>query len=123
MIGERTNITGSRRFARLIRENQYEEALAVAKDQVEGGANIIDVNMDEGMIDGVQAMTRFLNFIAAEPNIARVPVMVDSSRWEVLEAGLRCVQGKAIVNSIRLKGGDDKFLEQARLIQRYGAPV
>jgi 5-methyltetrahydrofolate--homocysteine methyltransferase len=123
MIGERTNITGSRRFARLVREGQFEDALAVAHDQVEGGANILDVNMDEGMIDGVQAMTRFLNLIAAEPNIACVPIMVDSSRWDILEAGLQCALGKPVVNSISLKEGEEKFLQQARLIKRYGAAV
>ena len=120
MIGERTNITGSRKFARLIKNGDYEAALAVAREQVENGANIIDVNMDEALIDGVQAMTRFLNLLAAEPDIARVPIMIDSSKWEVIEAGLKCVQGKAIVNSISLKEGQDKFLEQARLIRRYG---
>lgn len=123
LVGERTNITGSRRFARLIREQRYEEALAVARDQVEGGANILDVNMDEGLIDSVAVMTTFLNLIAAEPDIARIPVMVDSSRWEVLEAGLKCLQGKSIVNSISLKDGEAAFLEKARLIRRYGAGV
>ncbi len=123
MIGERTNITGSRRFARLIKTGDFESAIAVAREQVEGGANIIDVNMDEGLVDGVKAMTRFLNLLAAEPEIARVPIMIDSSRWEVIEAGLKCVQGKAIVNSISLKEGEDRFLDQARLIRRYGAAV
>ena len=123
MVGERTNITGSRKFARLIREGQYEEAVAVARDQVEGGANILDVNMDEGMIDGEAAMTRFLNLIAADPAIARIPVMIDSSKWSVIEAGLKCVQGKSIVNSISLKEGEAKFLELARLVKRYGAAV
>ena len=123
MIGERTNITGSKRFARLIRDGDYEAALAVAREQVEGGANIIDVNMDEGLIDGEAAMTRFLNLISAEPDIARVPIMIDSSKWEVIEAGLKCVQGKSIVNSISLKEGEEKFLEQARLVRRYGAAV
>jgi 5-methyltetrahydrofolate--homocysteine methyltransferase len=123
MIGERTNITGSKRFARLIKGGQFEEALKVARDQVEGGANIIDVNMDEGMVNGEEAMTRFLNLVAAEPDIARVPVMIDSSKWSVIEAGLKCVQGKSIVNSISLKEGEDKFLEQARLVRRYGAAV
>ena len=121
MVGERTNITGSKKFARLVREEKYEEALAVAKDQVEGGANILDVNMDEGMIDGVKAMTTFLNLIAADPDIARVPIMVDSSKWEVIEAGLKCVQGKGVVNSISLKDGVDEFLRRARLVKRYGA--
>jgi 5-methyltetrahydrofolate--homocysteine methyltransferase len=123
MIGERTNITGSKRFARLIKSGDFDAALAVAREQVEGGANILDVNMDEGMVDGVAAMTRFLNLVAAEPDIARIPIMVDSSKWEVIEAGLKCVQGKAIVNSISLKEGEDKFLEQARLVRRYGAAV
>ncbi len=123
MIGERTNITGSKRFARLIREEKYDEALAVARDQVEGGANILDVNMDEGLIDGPKAMTRFLNLIAAEPDISRIPIMIDSSDWRVIEAGLKCVQGKSIVNSISLKEGEAKFLEQARLARRYGAAV
>ncbi len=123
MVGERTNITGSRRFARLIKENQFAEAVAVAREQVEGGANILDVNMDEGLIDGVAAMTRFLNLLAAEPDIARLPIMVDSSKWEVIEAGLKCLQGKAIVNSISLKEGEEKFLAQARLVKRYGAAV
>ena len=123
MIGERTNITGSRKFARLIREGNYEEALAVAREQVEGGANILDVNMDEDLIDGEEAMTRFLNLVSAEPSVARVPIMIDSSKWAVIEAGLKCVQGKSIVNSISLKEGEEKFLEQARLVRRYGAAV
>ena len=123
MIGERTNITGSKRFARLIREGNFEEALDVAREQVEAGANIIDVNMDEGMIDGVQAMTRFLNLVSTEHDIAKVPIMVDSSKWEVIEAGLKCIQGKGIVNSISLKEGEEKFLEQAKLVKRYGAAV
>ncbi len=123
VVGERTNITGSPRFSKLILAGDYDAALAVARQQVEGGANIIDVNMDEGMIDSVGAMTKFLNLIAAEPDIARVPVMVDSSRWSVLEAGLQCLQGKGIVNSISLKEGEAKFIEQARLVRRYGAAV
>ena len=123
MVGERTNITGSKRFARLIRRGEYEAALAVARDQVEGGANILDVNMDEGLIDGEQAMTRFLNLIAADPDIAKVPIMIDSSKWSVIEAGLKCVQGKSVVNSISLKEGEEKFLEQAKLVRRYGAAV
>jgi 5-methyltetrahydrofolate--homocysteine methyltransferase len=122
-IGERTNITGSPKFAKLIKEGNYDEAVSVARQQVEAGAQVIDINMDEGMIDGVAAMTRFLNLIAAEPDIARVPVMVDSSKWEVLEAGLRCLQGKGVVNSISLKEGPEKFLAQARLVRRYGAAV
>ncbi len=123
MIGERTNITGSKKFARLIKAGDYESALAVARDQVEGGANIVDVNMDEGLIDGEKAMTRFLNLVSADPSIARVPVMVDSSKWSVIEAGLKCVQGKSIVNSISLKAGEEEFLHQARLVRRYGAAV
>ncbi len=123
MIGERTNITGSKRFARLIKSGDYEAALAVARDQVEGGANILDVNMDEGLIDGPQAMTRFLNLVSADPTIARIPVMIDSSNFQVIEAGLKCVQGKSVVNSISLKGGEDEFLRQARLCRRYGAAV
>ena len=123
MVGERTNITGSKRFARLIKCGDFESALAVARDQVEGGANIVDVNMDEGLIDGEQAMTRFLNLVSADPSIAKVPIMVDSSKWSVIEAGLKCVQGKSIVNSISLKGGEDEFLRQARLVHRYGAAV
>ncbi len=123
MIGERTNITGSKKFEKLIKDNRYDEALTVARDQVEGGANVIDVNMDEGLIDGVAAMTRFLNLVASEPDIARVPVMVDSSKFEVIEAGLKVLQGKGIVNSISLKEGEAKFLEQARTIRRYGAAV
>ncbi len=123
MVGERTNITGSKRFARLIREEKYEEALAVARDQVDGGANILDVNMDEGLIDGPKAMTHFLNLISAEPHIATVPIMIDSSDFAVIEAGLKCVQGKPIVNSISMKEGEEKFIHQARLVRRYGAAV
>lgn len=123
MIGERTNITGSRKFARLIRSGNFDEAVAVAREQVEAGANILDVNMDEGLINSEEAMTRFLNLLAAEPDIARVPIMVDSSKWSVIEAGLKCVQGKAVVNSISLKEGEEKFLDQARLVKRYGAAV
>jgi 5-methyltetrahydrofolate--homocysteine methyltransferase len=121
MIGERTNITGSRRFARLIKNGNFEQALAVAREQVESGANLLDVNMDEALINGEEAMTRFLNLLAAEPDIARMPIMIDSSKWSVIEAGLKCVQGKAVVNSISLKEGEEKFLEQARLVKRYGA--
>ena len=123
MIGERTNITGSKRFARLIKEDKFDEALAVARAQVDAGANILDVNMDADLVNGEEAMTRFLNLVAAEPDIARVPIMIDSSKWSVLEAGMRCVQGKAIVNSISLKEGEQKFLDQARLVKRYGAAV
>ncbi len=122
-IGERTNVTGSARFRKLITEGDYAAALAVARDQVSAGAQVLDVNMDEGLLDSVQAMTSFLNLIAAEPDIARVPVMIDSSKWEVIEAGLKCVQGKAIVNSISLKEGEEKFLEQATKCLRYGAAV
>lgn len=122
-VGERTNVTGSRKFLRLIKEEQFDEALSVARDQVEGGAQIIDVNMDEGMIDGKEAMVRFLNLMAAEPDIARVPVMIDSSKWEIIEAGLQCVQGKGVVNSISLKEGKELFVEQATKIKRYGAAV
>ncbi|MCC6623287.1 MAG: methionine synthase, partial [Deltaproteobacteria bacterium] len=123
MIGERTNVTGSKRFEKLIKAGQYDEALAVARDQVEGGANIIDVNMDEGLLDGVFAMRRFLSLVASEPDIARVPIMVDSSKFEVLEAGLEHIQGKAIVNSLSLKEGEATFLDQARRIRRFGAAV
>ncbi|MEZ4365926.1 MAG: methionine synthase [Kofleriaceae bacterium] len=123
IIGERTNITGSAAFRRMIREDRYEDAVAVAKQQVEGGANILDVCMDEGMIDGVAAMRRFLNLIAAEPDIARIPVMIDSSKFTILEAGLACLQGKGVVNSISLKEGEDAFRAQARIIRRYGAAV
>jgi len=122
-IGERTNVTGSPKFAKLILGGQYDEALAVAKQQVENGAQIIDINMDEGMLDGVAAMTKFVNLVAAEPDIAKVPIMIDSSKWTVIEAGLRCLQGKGIVNSISLKEGESQFLEQAKLVRRYGAAV
>ncbi len=122
-IGERTNVTGSRRFARLILEGDYEEALSVARQQVEDGAQLIDVNMDEGMLDGAAAMQTFLNLVAAEPDIARVPIVIDSSKWEVIEAGLKCVQGKGVVNSISLKEGEAQFLEQARRVREYGAAV
>ena len=121
MVGERTNVAGSRRFARLIREGHYEEAVSIARQQIENGANLIDVNMDEALLDGEKEMTTFLNLIAAEPEIARVPVMIDSSKWSVLEAGLKCVQGKATVNSISLKEGEEEFLRQASLVRRYGA--
>jgi len=122
-IGERTNVTGSRKFARLIREGNYSEGLAVALQQVEGGAQILDVNMDEGLLDSEAAMTRFLNLMMAEPDIARLPVMIDSSKWSVIEAGLKCVQGKCVVNSISMKEGVPEFLRQARLARRYGAAV
>lgn len=122
-IGERTNVTGSKRFLRLIKEDNYDEALEVARDQVEGGAQIIDVNMDEGMLDGKEAMVKFLNLMAAEPDIARIPVMVDSSKFEIMEAGLKCLQGKSIVNSISLKNGEEEFIEQAKKVRRYGAAI
>ena len=122
-VGERTNVTGSKKFLRLIEEDKYSEALEVARDQVEGGAQIIDINMDEGMIDGVEAMTKFLNLIASEPDISRVPIMIDSSKWEIIEAGLKTVQGKCVVNSISLKEGEEEFINHAKLIRRYGAAV
>jgi 5-methyltetrahydrofolate--homocysteine methyltransferase len=122
-IGERTNVTGSRKFLRLIKEDKYEEALTVALHQVEGGAQVLDVNMDEGMIDGKEAMVRFLHLIASEPDISKIPIMIDSSKWEIIEAGLKCVQGKSIVNSISLKSGEEEFIEQGRLVKRYGAAV
>ncbi|MFM7532218.1 MAG: dihydropteroate synthase, partial [Rubrivivax sp.] len=120
-IGERTNVTGSKAFARMILAGDFEQALAVARQQVENGAQIIDINMDEAMLDSRAAMVRFLNLIAGEPEIARVPIMIDSSKWEVIEAGLKCLQGKGIVNSISLKEGEEPFRQQARLIRRYGA--
>ncbi len=123
MIGERTNVTGSKKFARLVLAEDYEGALAVARDQVLGGANILDVNMDEALLDGEKAMSKFVRLISAEPEIARIPFMIDSSKWSVIEAGLKCVQGKPVVNSISLKEGEEKFLEQARLVRRYGAAV
>ena len=120
-IGERTNVTGSKAFARMVLEGRYEDALSVARQQVENGAQIIDINMDEAMLDSKAAMVRFLNLIASEPEIARVPIMIDSSKWSVIEAGLKCIQGKGIVNSISLKEGPDEFKRQATLIRRYGA--
>jgi 5-methyltetrahydrofolate--homocysteine methyltransferase len=120
-IGERTNVTGSAAFLKMIKEDRYEDALSVALDQVRGGAQVLDINMDEGMIDGVAAMTRFLHLVMAEPEIARIPIMIDSSKWEIIEAGLKCVQGKCIVNSISLKGGEEDFIRQASLIKKYGA--
>src|SRR5678809_1421392 len=122
-IGERTNVTGSKKFARLIRDNKYEEALSVARQQVENGAQVLDVNMDDALVDGVQAMTTFLNLLQSEPDIAKIPVMVDSSKFAIIEAGLKCVQGKCIVNSISLKEGEAKFIEQAIICQSYGASV
>src|SRR5688572_22070923 len=120
-VGERTNVTGSAQFRKLIKEDRYEEAVEVARQQVRSGAQVLDVNMDEGLIDSEAAMVRYLNLIASEPDIARVPVMVDSSKWSVIEAGLKCLQGKGIVNSISLKEGEDAFLAQAKLVLRYGA--
>jgi len=122
-VGERTNVTGSKKFARLIRENKYEEALSVARQQAENGAQILDVNMDDALLDGVVAMTTFLNLLQSEPDIARIPLMIDSSKFEIIEAGLKCVQGKCIVNSISLKEGEEKFLQQAEICQRFGAAV
>ncbi|HEX7769174.1 MAG TPA: dihydropteroate synthase, partial [Dokdonella sp.] len=120
-VGERTNVTGSAQFRKLVKEDRFADAVAVARQQVENGAQILDVNMDEGMIDSEAAMVRFLNLIASEPDIARIPVMVDSSKWSVIEAGLRCLQGKGIVNSISLKEGEATFIEHARKVLRYGA--
>src|SRR5665213_2293949 len=122
-IGERTNVTGSKKFARLIRDNKYEEALSVARQQVENGAQILDVNMDDALLDGEKAMTTFLNLMQAEPDIAKIPVMIDSSKFNIIEPGLKCVQGKCIVNSISLKEGEEKFLHQASVCQSYGASV
>ncbi|MBS1607976.1 MAG: methionine synthase [Bacteroidetes bacterium] len=122
-VGERTNVTGSKKFARLIKENKYEEALSVARQQVENGAQILDVNMDDALLDGVQAMTTFLNLLQSEPDIAKIPIMVDSSKFEIIEAGLKCVQGKCIVNSISMKEGEEKFIQQAIICQSYGASV
>ena len=122
-VGERTNVTGSARFKKLIKEEDFETALEVARQQVESGAQIIDVNMDEGLIDSEAVMVTYLNLLASEPDISRVPVMIDSSKWEVIEAGLKCIQGKGIVNSISLKEGEEKFIEQAKLVMRYGAAV
>ena len=122
-IGERTNVTGSAKFRKLIEEGDYSGALAVARQQVEAGAQIIDVNMDEGLLDSEKAMATFLNLISSEPDISRVPVMIDSSKWTVIEAGLKCLQGKPIVNSISMKEGEGPFLEQARKVLRYGAAV
>ena len=123
MVGERTNVTGSARFRKLIEANDYAAALEVARQQVESGANMLDVNMDEGMLNSEKAMVTFLNLIAAEPDISRVPIMINSSKWTVIEAGLKCVQGKAVVNSISLKEGEGPFLDHARKVRRYGAAV
>ncbi|MEO7768463.1 MAG: dihydropteroate synthase, partial [Ferruginibacter sp.] len=122
-IGERTNVTGSKKFARLIREGSYEQALSVARQQVESGAQIIDINMDDALLEGVQAMTTFLNLVQAEPDIAKIPIMIDSSKFEIIEAGLKCVQGKCIVNSISMKEGEAKFIDQAFICKSYGASV
>src|SRR6266567_2539499 len=122
-VGERTNVTGSRAFAKLVLAGDYAGAVEVARQQVQNGAQMIDVNMDEAMLDSKAAMVRFLHLIAGEPDIARVPVMIDSSKWAVIEAGLKCVQGKPVVNSISMKEGEEKFLEQARLCRKYGAAV
>src|ERR1700712_3980578 len=122
-VGERTNVTGSKKFARLIRDNKYEEALSVARQQVESGAQILDVNMDDALLDGVKAMTTFLNLLQAEPDIAKIPIMIDSSKFEIIEAGLKCVQGKCIVNSISMKEGVEKFKKEARICRSFGASV
>src|SRR5678816_4507742 len=122
-VGERTNVTGSKKFARLVREDKYEEALSVARQQVESGAQILDVNMDDALLDGEKAMTTFLNLLQAEPDIAKIPVMIDSSKFNIIEAGLKCVQGKCIVNSISMKEGEEKFLEQAFICKSFGASV
>jgi 5-methyltetrahydrofolate--homocysteine methyltransferase len=121
MIGERTNVAGSPKFAKLVKEGKFEEAVSIARQQVENGANVIDICMDEGMIDGVSAMSRFLQLLASEPEVAKVPFMVDSSKWEVIQAGLKCMQGKGIVNSISLKESEEKFREHAATISKYGA--
>ncbi len=122
-IGERTNVTGSKKFAKLILSGNFESALSVARDQVEGGAQVLDVNMDEGLLDSEEAMVKFLNLLSAEPDIAKLPIMIDSSKWSVIEAGLKCLQGKSIVNSISLKEGEEKFKEHAEKIRSYGAAV
>src|SRR3984885_50856 len=122
-VGERTNVTGSKKFARLIRDNKYEEALSVARQQVENGAQVLDVNMDDALLDGVLAMTTFINLVQSEPDIAKIPIMLDSSKFQIIEAGLKCVQGKCIVNSISMKEGEEKFIEQAFTCQAYGASV
>src|SRR5690606_22089979 len=122
-VGERTNVAGSKKFLRLIKERNFEEALSVAREQVENGAQIIDINMDDGLIDGKEAMVKFLNLVIAEPDISRVPIMIDSSKWEIIEAGLQVVQGKCVVNSISLKEGEAEFIHHVKLIKRYGAAV
>src|SRR6059058_3220292 len=122
-VGERTNVTGSKKFARLVRDGKYEEALSVARQQVESGAQILDVNMDDALLDGEKAMQTFLNLLQAEPDIARIPIMIDSSKFSIIQAGLKCVQGKSIVNSISMKEGEEKFIEQAFICKSYGAAV
>src|ERR1700740_3457405 len=122
-VGERTNVTGYKKFARLVREGLYEEALSVARQQVENGAQILDINMDDALLDGVKAMTTFVNLLQAEPDIAKIPIMLDSSKFSIIEAGLKCVQGKCIVNSISLKEGEEKFLEKCFLCHAYGGSV
>src|SRR6201989_3168701 len=122
-VGERTNVTGSKKFARLVREGQYEEALSVARQQVESGAQILDVNMDDALLDGEKAMQTYLNLLQAEPDIAKIPIMLDSSKFSIIEAGLKCVQGKCVVNSISLKEGEEKFIEQAFICRGFGAAV
>jgi len=122
-VGERTNVTGSKKFLRLIKDDKYDEALSVARDQVEGGAQAIDINMDEGMLDANYAMSKYLNLIASEPDISKVPIMIDSSKFEAIEAGLKCTQGKSIVNSISMKGGEEEFIRQAKIVKKYGAAV
>ena len=122
-VGERTNVAGSRKFLRLIKEEKFDEALTIARHQVVGGAQIIDINMDDGLIDGKESMVRFMNLIAAEPGIARVPIMIDSSKWEIIEAGLQVAQGKCVVNSISSEEGEAEFIRQATLIKMYGAAV
>src|SRR6218665_61994 len=114
-VGERTNVTGSKKFARLIRENKYEEALSVARQQVENGAQVLDINMDDALLDGVQAMTTYVNLVQSEPDIAKIPIMLDSSKFHIIEAGLKCIQGKCIVNSISMKEGEEKFIQQAKV--------
>src|SRR6476620_10161463 len=122
-VGERTNVTGSKKFARLVRDANYDEALSVSRQQVESGAQVLDVNMDDALLDGVKAMTTFLNLLQSEPDIAKIPVMIDSSKFEIIEAGLKCVQGKCIVNSISMKEGIEKFIQQAEICKMYGASV
>ena len=122
-VGERTNVTGSKKFARLVLNNQYEEALSVARQQVENGAQILDVNMDDALLDGVQAMTTFINLVQSEPDIAKIPIMVDSSKFEIIMAGLKCIQGRCIVNSISMKEGEAKFIEQAYICKAFGAAI